>query len=93
MQAVPAYAKINGVNIYVSQLSATLCWPRWPRSRTELYGPHSFRVAAPQICRLILTTETLAVNSSNQALRLGSLCKPIHRSRRWKILFKRCFRL
>jgi len=32
-------------------------------------------------CRLISGTETLVENSSNRALRLGSLCKITHRKR------------
>ena len=39
-------------------------------------------------CRLILTTETLSVKTSNRALRLGYLCKPTYRRHLWELLFK-----
>jgi len=41
-------------------------------------------------CHLISRTVMLVVNSSSQALRLGSLCKPTHKRRLWE-LFKRRF--
>jgi len=64
-----------------------------PSTRTARYGPRSFRVAASQIWNMLpphLRILMLVVNSSNRALRLGSLCKPTHKRRLWTS-FKRRF--
>jgi len=61
-----------------------------PHTRTVRYGPQNFRVVAPQIWnRLPSYLENinilLVVNSLSRHLRIGSLCKPTHRRRLWKL--------
>jgi len=54
----------------------------------RVIGPRSFHVAAPQIgtcCHLVSRTVMLVANSSSQALRLGSLCKPTRKRRLWEL--------
>ena len=53
--------------------------PRSFRFVTRLHPRHGI------CCHLISRTETFVTNSSNQALRSDSLCKPSHRRRLWEL--------
>jgi len=77
--------------IWLGSFSASLCWQRWHDCTTysdrALWSAQFPRRCTPDLERyhLISRTVVLVANSSSQALRLGSLCKPTHKRRLWEL--------
>ena len=71
--------------------SPSLCSQRWHDCTTysdRALWSRSFCIVAPQIWNMLpphLKNSMLVANSSNRALRLGSLCKPTHKRCLWEL--------